>query len=247
MVPAGARPRHRTNHGPSCTLVPMHDILLLLAHPDLKHSRVHAALRKALSRDASGAAARCQLRDLYALYPDYDIDVAAEQAALQAARLVVWLHPVHWYGMPPLLKLWLDEVFSYGWAYGPGGTQLAGKDLWLVVSTGGTEASYRPDGHNRFFIDAFWPPYEQTAQLAGMRFLPPLVLHGAHHVTTAEITEHVDTLVDHLRRWPDWPEIAGLMPCVQGDAPAGERPLPVDSGEGPPADLTDAALADTAR
>jgi len=54
-------------------------------------------------------------------------------------------------------------------------------------------------------------------------------------------------LVDHLRRWPDWPEIAGLMPCVQGDAPAGERPLPVDSGEGPPADLTDAALADTAR
>jgi glutathione-regulated potassium-efflux system ancillary protein KefF len=198
----------------------MSDILLLLAHPDLKHSRVHAALRNALAHAPAGDAACWALRDLYALYPDYCIDVAAEQAALKAARLVVWLHPLHWYGMPPLLKLWLDEVFAYGWAYGPGGTQLNGKDLWLVVSTGGTEASYRPDGHNRFFIDAFWPPYEQTAQLAGM----PLVLHGAHHVTQDEITEHVDTLVDHLRRWPDWPEIADLMPCIQGDAPEGERP-----------------------
>lgn len=215
----------------------MQDILLLLAHPDLEHSRVHAALRQALARHSAGtrpaddAGARWQLRDLYALYPDYCIDVAAEQAALKAARLVVWLHPLHWYGMPPLLKLWLDEVFAYGWAYGPGGTQLNGKDLWLVVSTGGTEASYRPDGHNRFFIDAFWPPYEQTAQLAGMRFLPPLVLHGAHHLTRSEIDAHVDTLVDHLQRWPDWPEIAGLMPCIQGEAPEGERPLPEPADE----------------
>ena len=221
------------------------DILLLLAHPDLEHSRVHAALRRALS---SQAGARWTLRDLYALYPDYCVDVAAEQAALQRARLVVWLHPLHWYGMPPLLKLWLDEVFTYGWAYGPGGTQLAGKDLWLVASTGGTEASYRPDGHNRFFIDAFWPPYEQTAQLAGMRFLPPLVLHGAHHVTQDEIDEHVDTLLDHLRRWPDWPEIAGLMPCVQGEAPEGERPH-AELADEPLAEApnAEAPVAETAR
>lgn len=220
----------------------MSDILLLLAHPDLEHSRVHAALRKALRRDG----ARWQLRDLYALYPDYHIDVQAEQAALKPARLVVWLHPLHWYGMPPLLKLWLDEVFTYGWAYGPGGKQLAGKDLWLVASTGGTEASYRPDGHNRFFIDAFWPPYEQTAQLAGMRFLPPMLLHGAHHAAAAEIDDHVATLVDHLQRWPDWPEIAGLMPCIQGEAPVGERPPP-DAGAGAPAEPVQGALAEAAR
>ncbi|HET9208632.1 MAG TPA: NAD(P)H-dependent oxidoreductase [Burkholderiaceae bacterium] len=203
----------------------MHDILVLLAHPDLEHSRVHAALRKALLRDEGGSG-RWHVRDLYAMYPDYDIDIAAEQAALKAARLVVWLHPLHWYGMPPLLKMWLDQVFAYGWAYGPGGTELRGKDLWLVVSTGGTEQSYRPDGHNRFFIDAFWPPYEQTAQLAGMRFLPPLVLHGAHHASARDIDEHVNTIADHLRRWPDWPEIADLMPCIQGEAPEGERPIP---------------------
>jgi glutathione-regulated potassium-efflux system ancillary protein KefF len=128
----------------------MSDILLLLAHPDLQHSRVHAALRAALQPESTHAGARWELRDLYALYPDYLIDVAAEQEALLRARLVVWLHPVHWYGMPPLLKLWVDEVFTYGWAYGPGGDRLAGKDLWLVVSTGGTEASYRPAATTAF-------------------------------------------------------------------------------------------------
>jgi glutathione-regulated potassium-efflux system ancillary protein KefF len=225
----------------------MHDILLLLAHPDLQHSRVHAALRERLRSQGTAPGTRWQLRDLYALYPDFEIDAAAEQAALLQARLVVWLHPMHWYGMPPLLKLWLDEVFTYGWAYGPGGTQLTGKDLWLVISTGGTEQSYRLDGHNRFFVDAFWPPYEQTAQLAGMRFLPPMVLHGAHRVSDAEIAEHVERLVDYLHRWPDWPEIADLMPCIQGEAPAGERPLPVDETEVPTPRGAGDALADGAR
>lgn len=203
----------------------MPEVLLLLAHPDLRHSRVHSQLLSALRHaNQAGEPTRWTLRDLYALYPDYLIDIAAEQAALKAARLVVWLHPIHWYGMPPLMKLWLDEVLAFGWAYGPGGTQLAGKDLWLVVSTGGTEDSYRPDGHNRYFIDAFWPPYEQTATLAGMRFLPPMVLHAAHRATEADIEAHVATLIDRLRHWPDWPEIAELTPCVQGSAPLGERP-----------------------
>ena len=77
------------------------------------------------------------------------------------------------------MKLWLDEVLAYGWAYGPGGTALQGKDLWLVATTGGPESSYHPQSYNRYFFDAFLPPYEQTAALCGMRFLPPLLLHGA--------------------------------------------------------------------
>jgi glutathione-regulated potassium-efflux system ancillary protein KefF len=202
----------------------MSDVLILAAHPDLQHSRVHRVLFDALHRAQTRGSVRWSLRDLYALYPDYLIDAAAEQAALIAARLVVWLHPIHWYGMPPLMKLWLDEVLAFGWAYGPGGQALAGKDLWLVVSTGGTEASYRPDGHNRYFIDAFWPPYEQSATLCGMRFLPPAVLHGAHRATPEDIDAHVAMLAERLASWPDWPELAELPGCVQCDTPVGERP-----------------------
>lgn len=199
----------------------MPDIVVLLAHPQQEHSKVNRGLVQALRRSGQ---TRVEVRDLYALYPDYLIDVQAEQAALASARLVVWLHPIHWYGMPPLMKLWLDEVFTFGWAYGPGGEQLRGKDLWLVASTGGAAESYRPDGHNRYFFDAFLPPYEQTAALAGMRFLPPLLLHGAHRVAAAELAAHADVFSQRLASYPDWPEIDALEPGAPCVVPADARP-----------------------
>ena len=178
-------------------------------------------MRAAAGLQADGA---IELRDLYTLYPDYLIDVAAEQRALADARLVVWLQPLHWYGMTPLLKLWVDEVFSFGWAYGPGGRALYGKDLWLVTSTGGGEQAYRPDGINRYFFDAFLPPYEQTAALCGLRFLPPLVLHGAHRASAAEVEAHVAMFGERLGSYPDWPEIAEIPACEVREVAASERP-----------------------
>ena len=199
----------------------MADILVIAAHPQLDQSR---ATRSLMAAAAGLDAARVEVRDLYALYPDYFIDVAAEQARLAQARLVVWLHPVHWYSMPPLLKLWLDEVFAFGWAYGPGGRVLVGKDLWLVASTGGPQESYRPDGYNRYFFDAFMHPSEQTAALCGMRWLPPLVLHGAHSASPQALATHAELFAARLQSWPAWPEIEALEPALPCDVPAAARP-----------------------
>ena len=199
----------------------MAEVLVIAAHPQLEHSRVTHALMRALKQ---ADPARLQLRSLYALYPDYFIDVAAEQAALREARLVVWLHPVHWYSMPPLMKLWLDETLTFGWAYGPGGESLRGKDLWLVASTGGPEESYRPDGYNRYFFDAFLYPYEQTAALVGMRWLPPLVLHGAHRAGDEQLAAHAKVLAERLATWPAWPEIDEMEPTPECAVPADARP-----------------------
>jgi glutathione-regulated potassium-efflux system ancillary protein KefF len=197
----------------------MRDILVIAAHPHRAHSRVTAALMA-----QAEAHPRVVLHDLYRRYPDYTIDVAAEQAALAAARLVVWLHPTHWYAMPALMKLWLDEVFAFGWAYGPGGQALAGRDLWLATSTGGAEATYHPSGHNRYFFEHFLHPHEQTAALTQMRWLPPLVLHGAHRVSDADLQAHAQVFADRLSRYPDWPELADLAPQAACEVAADERP-----------------------
>ncbi len=199
----------------------MAEILIVAAHPQLDHSRVTRRLMQAAEQAAPG---RVEVRDLYARYPDYFIDVAAEQTALQQARLMVWLHPVQWYAMPALMKLWLDEVFAFGWAYGPGGQALRGKDLWLAASTGGAEAAYRPDGYNRYFFDAFMHPHEQTAALVGMRWLPPLVLHGAHRVSEAALAAHAEVFAQRLRDYPAWPEIAEMEPAPDCTVAADERP-----------------------
>jgi glutathione-regulated potassium-efflux system ancillary protein KefF len=206
-------------------------VLVITAHPQLEHSRVNRRLMAiATGLQQSQPEAGIVVRDLYSLYPDYLIDVAAEQALLATAQLVVWQHPIHWYSMPPLMKLWLDDVFTFGWAYGPGGEALQGKDLWLVASTGGPEDSYRPDSYNRYFFDAFLPPYEQTAALCGMRFLPPLVLHGAHKTHDTDLAEHERIFAERLRTYPHWPEIDALdedvLPCK---VPLSARPAETEN------------------
>jgi glutathione-regulated potassium-efflux system ancillary protein KefF len=129
------------------------EILVIVAHPELEQSRANRRLLQAArALQQRVPAGRLAVRDLYALYPDYLVDVGVEQAALAAARLIVWQQPIRWYSMPPLLKLWVDDVLTFGWAYGPDGNALRGKDLWLVASTGGPEDSYRPDSYNRYFF-----------------------------------------------------------------------------------------------
>jgi glutathione-regulated potassium-efflux system ancillary protein KefF len=174
------------------------DVLVLVAHPHIEQSHVHRHLMQAARVASNHAAHSIVVRDLYALYPDFWVDVAAEQACLKRARLVVWQHPIHWYGMPPLMKLWVDEVLTMGWAFGPQGTALVDKPLWLVTSTGGTESSYQPSGQHGHPFDAFMPPYQQTAQLCGMRFLKPWVLHGAHHLSELELTQHAQSYAQRL-------------------------------------------------
>lgn len=199
----------------------MADVLIIAAHPQLEHSHVNSALLQAARQQGAG---HVVLRDLYALYPDYLIDVQAEQALLDAARLIVWQHPIQWYSMPSLMKLWVDEVLSFGWAYGPRGTALKGKDLWLVASTGGPQDSYRPDRYNRYFFDAFLPPYEQTAALCGMRFVPPLLLHGAQRISPAELDAHVRVYASRLLSYPHWPELAEMPTVEECAVPSDARP-----------------------
>jgi len=203
---------------------PTAEVLVLLAHPQLEHSRVNRRMREVAQAAARASDGRIEVRDLYALYPDYWIDIPAEQARLAAARLVVWQHPIHWYHMPPLMKLWVDEVLAFGWAYGPGAGALHGKDLWLVASTGDAEESYRPDRYNRYFFDAFLPAYEQPAALCGMRFLPPLLLHGAHRASAAEVEAHAEVYAERLGSYPSWPELDELPAFGACDVPASARP-----------------------
>ena len=225
MLAAPAPGRLKTNHDArhvrDTQKACMPRILVLAAHPQLHLSHVNASLlqaARALPADS------VEVRDLYALYPDYLIDVQAEQQALAAAQLIVWMHPIQWYSMPALMKLWLDEVLTYGWAYGRSGGVLRGKDVWLVASTGGPESSYHPTSYNRYFFEAFLPPYEQTAALCGLRFLPPLLLHGAHTVGAPALLAHTEVFAERLRSYPRWPELDQMDECPACDVPPSARP-----------------------
>lgn len=177
-------------------------ILVLYAHPTPHHSRVNRRLA-----EAAPAVPNVRLHNLYETYPDFYINVQEEQAMLAEADLVVFQHPIQWYSMPSLLKEWVDVVLEYGWAYGPGGTALRGKDFWLVATTGSVEEAYSEEGSHGHPFPAFLPPIKQTAVLCGMRWLPPLILHGARKIDDRVVEAHVATYLQRLASYPNWPEL----------------------------------------
>ena len=119
--------------------------------------------------------------DLYAEYPDYHIDIDREQARLREHDVVIFLFPLYWYSTPALLKEWQDLVLEHGFAYGTGGTALAGKTFLCALTAGGLEDAYRTEGYNHYDIRELLRPLEQTATLCGMRPLAPFALFGARN------------------------------------------------------------------
>lgn len=147
--------------------------LVLLAHPDLGSSRVNSALADAV-RDLPGVT----LRDLAAARAERGFDAAAEQRLLVEHDTVVLQFPWYWYSVPGILKEWMDQVLTYGFAYGTGGTALHGKTLQVVTTTGGPGESYQAGGYNRFTMTELMRPIHATAHLCGMPLAEPLVVHG---------------------------------------------------------------------
>jgi glutathione-regulated potassium-efflux system ancillary protein KefG len=172
-------------------------ILVLFAHPAIQKSRVNRVLADAV-RELPGVT----FHDLYEAYPDFAIDVRREQELLVAHDVVIFHHPFFWYSTPAILKEWQDLVLEHGWAYGSKGAALRGKTMLNVITTGGREEAYRPEGHNRFTMRQLLAPLEQTARLCGMEYLSPFVAHGTHRMDQDAIEAHAKdyrTLLEALR------------------------------------------------
>ena len=58
-----------------------------------------------------------------------------------------------------------------------------------------------------------------------MRFLPPLILHGAHKSSNAEIAAHTEIYVQKLAEHPHWPELETMGPCIDCEVPLTARPI----------------------
>lgn len=165
----------------------MQKVLILFAHPRTDRSEVNTVLAEA-ARELEGVT----VIDLYAEYPTFEIDVELEQQRLIDHDVIVFQHPVYWYSCPALLKEWQDLVLEYGFAYGEGETALDGKVLLNAVSAGARREVYCRNGGYGHEIREFFAPFEQTALLCRMRYLPPFVLFAAGHAVDEErLEDHI--------------------------------------------------------
>jgi glutathione-regulated potassium-efflux system ancillary protein KefG len=190
-------------------------VLILFAHPRFERSVVNSSLLTQI-RDFPGIS----FHDLYEEYPDFNINIEREKKLLMDHQVIIWQHPFYWYSAPPLLKQWIDLVLGFGWAYGPGGVALQGKIIFNSISSGGQRSAYSKEGHNRFTVGELLSPFNQTATLCKMVYLPPFAIHGTHQITKEELNQSSkqyrrileifikgDFSIDEIRKFPylnDW-------------------------------------------
>ncbi|MEM6461156.1 MAG: NAD(P)H-dependent oxidoreductase [Pseudomonadota bacterium] len=169
-------------------------ILVLFAHPGQRYSKVNVELAKIADRTPG-----VTLVDLYAAYPRFKIDIATEQQRLLDHDVIVFQFPLFWYSTPALLKEWQDLVLEYGFAYGEGGDKIAGKLFAPAITAGGPEDFYRKGGRNNFPLRDLLAPLEQTANLCGLRFLPPFSLFAALKAAGGDrMQAHIDGYARYL-------------------------------------------------
>lgn len=157
-------------------------ILILFAHPMFERSVINQALVQHIPPSVN-----ITFHDLYEEYPEFDIDVKREQALLLEHDIIIWHHPMYWYSCPPLLKQWIDMVLEYNWAYGKKGVFLKDKIIFQAITTGRKKDNYCEAGRDRFTIPELLEPFNQTAKVCQMQYLPPFVIHNTHDLSEEEI------------------------------------------------------------
>jgi NAD(P)H dehydrogenase (quinone) len=125
-------------------------------------------------------------------------DIEAEQQKLLWADAVLFNFPMWWFGMPAILKGWVERVFARGFAYGVGAHGgerwgdrygegvLSGRRAMLSVTIGGREPHYSARGVNGRLDDILWPIQHGILFYPGMQVLPPFVIYQSDRLTEAE-------------------------------------------------------------
>lgn len=171
----------------------MKKVYFLFAHPYRNRSRVNATILERVS-----GLSHVSVCDLYEQYPDFSIHIDREKDQLEQHDVIFIQHPFLWFSMPPLLKLWMDEVLEIGFAYGPQGNSLRGKTLQLSLSVSGTKEAYQSTGQNQFELHEFLTPYIQTARMCGLNWVEPLVLFDSTRTNLERIEAHAEHVRDRV-------------------------------------------------
>ena len=165
----------------------MKKILIVSGHPDLNDSFAN----KTILEETRNLLPEAEFVYLDKLYPDFRIDVQAEQERLLRADIIVLQYPLFWYSAPSLLHRWMEQTFTHGFSHGRTGDKLHGKQFVLSFTSGAPEEMYRYDGPQHYPIDDFLPAYKQMANLCGMEWCGHVYSGGLSYASRHDATELV--------------------------------------------------------
>ena len=114
--------------------------LVIFAHPYFEYSTANLGLVKVYEHIEN-----LSFKDLYEEFPDFHITTFRERKRIREFERLVFHFPLIWFSIPPLLKLWIDEVFDMTWT-AQINHPLQNKDAVIIVTVGGKEENYTENG-----------------------------------------------------------------------------------------------------
>lgn len=113
----------------------------------------------------------------------FEPSLQTEMDKLEWCDTLIFSFPLWWFGMPAILKGWVDRVFAMGFVYGAGkGVYENGvfpnKKAFLTFTTGGPEVAYSPTGKNGNLDTILYPIHHGMLYFIGMQVLPPFICYS---------------------------------------------------------------------
>ena len=135
----------------------------------------------------------------------FTADVAAEHEKLFRADFLIFQFPLWWFGLPAILKGWVDRVFAAGLTYGGGRWYsrgvFKGKRAMLSLTTGGGPTIYSPRGLNGEMDTLLFPIQHGMFYFLGFDVLPPFVAWSVAGSSQEQREEYLRAYAERLRSW----------------------------------------------
>ena len=131
-------------------------------------------------------------------------DIKAELEKLDWCDVLILQFPLWWFGLPAILKGWVDRVFAMGRIYGGGQWYdqgyFRGKKAFCSVTLGGPPEMYVKDGLNGDIHQLLFPINHGILYFVGFEVLPPFLVHGPARMSAEERTNILKLYTEKLSR-----------------------------------------------
>jgi len=146
-----------------------------------------------------------QIEELHATEHDgFADDVEREIASLEWCDLLILQFPLWWFGLPGILKGWVDRTLAFGRVYGQGRIYdtgaFKGKRAFLSLTTGGPREAYVKGGFNGDLDVILKPIHRGILHFCGFTVLPPHVVYAPVRQSDEERAQALDAYREHLGR-----------------------------------------------
>lgn len=164
--------------------------LVIASHPYPEKSVVNKALQQTV-QSLDGVS----YRNLETLYGNdiTAIDVAKERKAYEGFDTVVYMYPIHWFNLTPMLKAYFNEVW-FQWAP----EALKDKKMLVVITAGADKEAYSHEGKIGLTIEEILAPMKASANYTGMTYLEPLTFLGVSNADESKIRDYQEQLKERL-------------------------------------------------